>query len=30
MSRDALLSLEGLVIRYGAVEAVKGIALTVG
>ena len=29
MSTDALLSLEGLSIRYGAIEAVKGIALGV-
>lgn len=30
MSKDALLSLEDLYIRYGAIEAVKGIALSVG
>ena len=30
MSRDALLSIEGLFIRYGNIEAVKGITLTVG
>ena len=29
MSRDALLSLEGLSIRYGTIEAVKGISLDV-
>jgi len=30
MEKDALLSLEGLVVRYGSIEAVKGISLAVG